>query len=59
MNVWLYILNLIDIISNNPGFCDQKFLPTQLEKIRNIVNISKERNSNFDIVLDGIALTLL
>lgn len=51
-----YIISLIDIIlvmTVNPGFCNQKFLSTQIEKIKNIANIAKEKSSSLDIAVDG------
>ena len=37
----------------NPGFGGQKFITTQLEKIRNIKNMQKRLGINIDIEVDG------
>ena len=40
-------------MSVNPGFGGQKFMPEVLQKIKDLVNIRKEQNLNFDIEIDG------
>ncbi len=53
------ILNVLDkidlvlIMSVNPGFGGQKFMPEVLTKIRKLKKIQKERGLNFDIEIDG------
>ncbi len=53
------ILNLLDkidlvlIMSVNPGFGGQKFMPEVLDKIKNLKKIQKEKKLNFDIEIDG------
>jgi ribulose-phosphate 3-epimerase len=37
----------------NPGFGGQKFMTTQLKKIRNIKNMQKRLGINIDIEVDG------
>jgi len=51
-----WILNDIDyvlIMSVNPGFGGQKFIPDSLEKIRNLRQIIQSRNLNTMIEIDG------
>ena len=53
------ILNLLDkidlvlIMSVNPGFGGQKFMPEVLDKIKELKKIQTEENINFDIEIDG------
>ena len=53
------ILNLLDridlvlIMSVNPGFGGQKFMPEVLEKIIELKNIQNKKKINFDIEIDG------
>ena len=46
-------IDLILIMSVNPGFGGQKFMPEVLEKIRELKKIQKEKKLNFDIEIDG------
>ena len=46
-------IDLVLIMSVNPGFGGQKFMPEVLEKIRELKNIQKENNTDFDIEIDG------
>jgi len=46
-------IDLILIMSVNPGFGGQKFMPEVLEKIRDLKKIQNDRNLNFDIEIDG------
>jgi ribulose-phosphate 3-epimerase len=46
-------INLVLIMSVNPGFGGQKFMPEVLEKIKKLRKIQDERNLNFDIEIDG------
>ena len=46
-------IDLVLIMSVNPGFGGQKFMPEVLEKIRKLRKIQDERNLNFDIEIDG------
>ena len=41
------------IMSVNPGFGGQKFMPEVLEKIKELKLIQKDRNIDFDIEIDG------
>ena len=45
--------DLILVMTVNPGFGSQKFMTTQLEKIRNIKNMQKRLGINIDIEVDG------
>ena len=50
------LLNQIDLVlimSVNPGFGGQKFIPQVLEKIKDLKKIQQEKNLNFDIEIDG------
>ena len=53
------ILNVLDerdlvlIMSVNPGFGGQKFMPEVLTKIKELKKIQIERNLDFDIEIDG------
>ena len=46
-------IDLVLIMSVNPGFGGQKFMPEVLEKIKKLRKIQDERNLNFDIEIDG------
>ena len=46
-------IDLVLIMSVNPGFGGQKFMPEVLQKIKDLVNIRKEKKLNFDIEIDG------
>ena len=46
-------IDLILIMSVNPGFGGQKFMPEVLDKIKELKTIQKERNIDFDIEVDG------
>lgn len=51
-----YILEEVDLVlimSVNPGFGGQKFIPSALEKIRALREIREENNLNFQIQVDG------
>lgn len=53
-NILKYIINDLDLIlvmSVNPGFGGQKFINSQLEKIKNIKNMIN--NKNIDLEVDG------
>ena len=53
ISAYLDKIDLILIMSVNPGFGGQKFMPEVLEKIKNLSAIQKERKLNFDIEIDG------
>ena len=46
-------IDLILIMSVNPGFGGQKFMPEVLEKIKKLKKIKEEKKINFDIEIDG------
>ena len=46
-------IDLILIMSVNPGFGGQKFMPEVLTKIKELKKIRNERNLDFDIEIDG------
>ena len=46
-------IDLVLIMSVNPGFGGQKFMPEVLIKIKKLKKIQKERNLDFDIEIDG------
>jgi len=56
INVVTNFLNEIDLIlimSVNPGFGGQKFLPEVLDKIKELKKIKEQKNLDFDIEIDG------
>ena len=46
-------IDLVLIMSVNPGFGGQKFMPEVLEKIKELKKIQTRKNINFDIEIDG------
>ncbi len=46
-------IDLILIMSVNPGFGGQKFMPEVLDKIKKLKKIQEEQSLNFDIEIDG------
>ena len=46
-------IDLVLIMSVNPGFGGQKFMPEVLKKIKNLKKIQEEKKINFDIEIDG------
>ena len=46
-------IDLVLIMSVNPGFGGQKFMPEVLDKIKELKKIQTEKNINFDIEIDG------
>jgi len=56
IDVILEILNMLDLVlimSVNPGFGGQKFIPDVLNKIKKLKQIQKEKGLDFDIEIDG------
>ena len=50
---YLNEIDLVLIMSVNPGFGGQKFMPEVLDKIRELKSIQKKQNIDFDIEIDG------
>ena len=50
---YLNQIDLVLIMSVNPGFGGQKFMPEVLEKIKELKNIQKDQSIDFDIEIDG------
>ncbi len=46
-------IDLVLIMSVNPGFGGQKFIPEVLDKIKQLKKIQQEKDLNFDIEIDG------
>ena len=46
-------IDLVLIMSVNPGFGGQKFMPEVLDKIKDLKKIKEQKNLNFDIEIDG------
>ena len=50
---YLEQIDLVLVMSVNPGFGGQKFMPEVLSKIKKLKEIQKEKKINFDIEIDG------
>ena len=50
---YLNEIDLVLIMSVNPGFGGQKFMPEVLIKIKELKKIQEEKNLDFDIEIDG------
>ena len=50
---YLSEIDLVLIMSVNPGFGGQKFMPEVLDKIRELKSIQKDKKIDFDIEIDG------
>ena len=46
-------IDLVLVMSVNPGFGGQKFIPEVLNKVKKLKQIQKSKNLNFDIEIDG------
>jgi len=56
INLITDLLNKIDLVlimSVNPGFGGQKFMPEVLDKIKELKRIKEQKNLSFDIEIDG------
>jgi len=49
----LYMVDQVLVMTVNPGFGGQKFLPETLEKIARLAEIKREKGYDFDIQIDG------
>ena len=50
---YLEKIDLVLVMSVNPGFGGQKFMPEVLDKVRQLKEIKTKKNMNFDIEIDG------
>ncbi len=50
---YLEKIDLVLIMSVNPGFGGQKFMPEVLDKVKKLKDIKSNNNMNFDIEIDG------
>ncbi|MDA9605835.1 ribulose-phosphate 3-epimerase, partial [Candidatus Pelagibacter sp.] len=50
---YLKKIDLVLIMSVNPGFGGQKFMPKVLDKVKQLKEIQSRDNMNFDIEIDG------
>ncbi|MDA8538132.1 ribulose-phosphate 3-epimerase [Candidatus Pelagibacter bacterium] len=50
---YLEKIDLVLIMSVNPGFGGQKFMPEVLDKVKQLKEIRSKNNMNFDIEIDG------
>ena len=50
---YLHKIDLVLIMSVNPGFGGQKFMPKVLDKIKELKDIQKNQSIDFDIEIDG------
>ena len=46
-------IDLVLVMSVNPGFGGQKFIPSALEKVRQLADLKREKKLNFLIEIDG------
>lgn len=49
----LDVVDLVLVMSVNPGFGGQKFIPASLEKARKLATMRTAKNANFRIEMDG------
>ena len=53
MKPFLHLVDLVLIMTVEPGFGGQKFMEKQLEKVRELKSIREEKNLNYLIEVDG------
>ncbi|PWG00914.1 ribulose-phosphate 3-epimerase [Levilactobacillus bambusae] len=49
----LYMVDQVLVMTVNPGFGGQKFLPETVEKIKELADLKKSEGFDFDIEIDG------
>lgn len=49
----LSMVDMVLVMTVNPGFGGQKFIPEMMEKVRELAQSRKEKNLNFEIEVDG------
>ena len=49
----LYLLDMVNVMTVNPGFGGQELIMEMLPKIRQLVTMSASKGYNFDIEIDG------
>lgn len=50
---YLYLVDLVLVMSVEPGFGGQAFMPSSLDKVRKLKELRKQMNFNFLIEIDG------
>ena len=56
LNVLEYVMEDLDMVllmSVNPGFGGQKFIPNTIDKLKDLTEMAKKHNVTFDIQVDG------
>ena len=49
----LHLVDQVLVMTVNPGFGGQAFLPETMDKIRELVALREEKGLNFEIEVDG------
>jgi ribulose-phosphate 3-epimerase len=49
----LHMVDLVLVMTVNPGFGGQKFIPEVLFKLENLVKLKQQKKLSFDIAVDG------
>lgn len=50
---YLGMVEMVLVMSVNPGFGGQKFIPSSIEKLKQVKKLREEKNLDFDIEVDG------
>ena len=50
---YLDMVDMVLVLSVEPGFGGQKFMPHTLDKVKELAGIKKDKNLNFEIEIDG------